>query len=630
MPIKELLEKSDIFPDPVLLVSVDGTIDAANAQFAEQVGLIPGSVAGRQLQSLAGLSPSLIEDYLRACARSDTAIRRSLSFKRRGRVVPFQSRGIAYPTDSAPAGARVLLYLEAGGRRSQRSAGSGSEPRHAEHARDWLAALVESAADAILSKRLDDIITSWNPAAALLFGYSAEEIIGQPITLIIPPEQHPEEEDTVACLRRGHRVERLETVRLTRSGQRIEVSLTASPIRNEAGEVVGVSEIARDITKRKGAELRLRDADRRKDEFLLTLGHELRNPLGIIRNATELLCRAEHPTAEARTACGILDRQIRLMSRLTDDLLNVSRVASGRLQLRREPLELGALLIEIVQSLRHQFESKDQSLTYSPAGVPIRVFGDRERLVQVFSNLLHNAHKYTQPGGRIEVALRREARNAVVSVHDDGQGIPPHLLDDVFRLFQQVGRESGRSSQGGLGIGLALARNLAHMHGGEIRASSAGTGRGSEFTVELPMLEEGEEAAAADTQAPAAQTVRKILIADDNRDAALSLSMLLANMGHQTRVAYDGLEALEIAREFHPQLAFLDLIMPKLNGYEVAQRLKSEDWARSTLLVALTSWREDSDRERAQTAGFDRYVLKPLQAETLRELLNAAPGAAAP
>jgi PAS domain S-box-containing protein len=762
VPIKELLEKSDFFPDPVLLLSVDGTIETSNRHFAEQFGSTPQALSGKRLHNLAALSAGAIEEYLRACAQSEKALRRSLEFKRRGRVIPFRARGVAYPPTAAPEASQVLLYLQSVREGVRKAAGTAhrdadaqerqeidgslsrqarilevtlasiadavivtdeegrvtflnavaerltgwsleearhrplpavfrivnertrepiedpvgkvlrtgamvglanhtvlisrtgeealiddsaapiqlpdggifgvvlifrdiTEQRQAEHTRGWLAAIIESSEDAIVSKRLDGTITSWNPAAARLFGYSADEIIGQPITRIIPPELHAQEDDILSRLGRGERVQDFETVRLARDGRRIDVSLTISPVRNEAGEVVGASKVARDITRRKEAELLLRDADRRKDEFLATLGHELRNPLGTVRNAAELLCRAEHPTPELRTACAILDRQLRLMSRLADDLLNVSRIASGRLQLHREPLDLGALLLDTVESLRHQFDAKDQQLTCSIPGDGVRVFGDRDRLVQVISNLLHNAHKFTQPGGRIEVTLRHEGRSALVSVRDDGIGIPPHLLEAVFELFQQVGREAGQGSQGGLGLGLALARNLIHVHGGEIRAYSAGTGRGSEFTVELPILEETDQVAAPCEQPHASRDSRKILIADDNRDAALSLAMLLANMGHRTRVAYDGLEALEVAREFQPELIFLDIMMPKLNGYEVAQRLKSEEWARSALLVALTSWREEHDRELAESAGFDRHLLKPLQAGALQELLEALP-----
>lgn len=745
---------------------MDGTIEASNRHFAEQFGLAPETLSGKQLHSLAEFSASAIQEYLRACAQSEKALRRSLAFKRRGRVVPFRARGVAYPPTEAPGASRVLLYLQAVRESVRKAVGAGTahldadaqhwreiedslrrqartlevtlasigdavivtdaegrvtflnsvaerltgwsaeearhrplpavfrivneytrdtvedpvgkvlrtgatvglanhtilisrsgqevpiddsaapvklpegqlfgvvlifrditEQRQAEHARGWLAAIVDSSEDAIVSKRLDGTITSWNPAAARLFGYGAEEMIGQSILRIIPPELHGQEEEILARLRRGERVEHFETLRLARDGRLIDVSLTVSPIRNQAGEVVGASKIARDISKRKQAELLLRDADRRKDEFLATLGHELRNPLGTVRNAAELLCRAEQPRPELRTACGILDRQLRLMSRLVDDLLNVSRIASGRLHLRREPLDLGALLLDVTESLRHLFESKDQQLTYSLGTAVVRVSGDRDRLVQVFSNLLHNASKFTQPGGHIDVTVRHKGRTALVSVRDDGIGIPPHLLNEVFELFQQVGRDAGQGSQGGLGLGLALARNLAHLHGGEVQAHSEGTGRGTEFTVELPILDESADTLAACEHPPVTQVGRKILIADDNRDAALSLGILLENMGHQTRVVYDGLEALEVAREFQPDIIFLDVVMPKLSGYEVAQRLKSEEWARSTLLVALTGWREEHDRDRTRSAAFDRYVLKPLQADQLQELLNATPGA---
>jgi PAS domain S-box-containing protein len=363
-----------------------------------------------------------------------------------------------------------------------------TQQRHAQRTSAWLSAIVESSDDAIVSKTLDGVITSWNPGAVRLFGYTAPEIIGKSITTIIPLELHDEEFEILARLRRGDRVEHFETVRVAKDGHRIEVSLTVSPIRDEEGRVVGASKIARDITPRRQSERAVREESRRKDEFLATLSHELRNPLGPIRNVTDILCAAELGRPELRAACDILGRQVHILARLVDDLLDVSRIGSGRLTLRLEPVELAPLLTATVDAVRHALEAKSQVVALSLAHETVVVLGDRTRLTQVFTNLLQNANRYTQAGGRIEIGLRREGGRAIVSVRDDGMGIPPAMLEAVFELFSQVGRASDHPD-GGLGIGLTLSRRLVELHGGSIDAHSEGEGRGSEFVVRLPATE---------------------------------------------------------------------------------------------------------------------------------------------
>ncbi|HEU4654365.1 MAG TPA: PAS domain S-box protein [Steroidobacteraceae bacterium] len=366
-----------------------------------------------------------------------------------------------------------------------------TEQRQSAHARAWLASIIQSSNDAVISKTLDGKITSWNPAATRLFGYTPEEIIGQPITKIIPTELHDEEEYVLARLRRGEQVNHFETMRLTKNGKRVEVSLTVSPIRNDDGEIVGASKIARDITERKQTEQILREADQRKDEFLATVAHEMRGPLAPLRHAAAIVCRAEHARPEVQKACGIIDRQLGQLARLVDDLLDVSRAGTGKLHLNKEALDLGELVDNVQSSLRSQFEASHQELVVaSPVGSAY-VLGDRIRLTQVFANLLQNANKYTPKGGRVTVALRQEQKDAVVIISDTGIGIPAAMLDRVFDLFAQV-EHSHERTRGGLGIGLNIAKRLVELHDGHIEARSEGEGRGSAFVVRLPMFEREE------------------------------------------------------------------------------------------------------------------------------------------
>jgi len=498
-----------------------------------------------------------------------------------------------------------------------------TEQKRSEHARAWLASIVDSSFDAIISKSLDGTITSWNPAAERLFGYSAAEIVGKPIMTIVPSDLCEEEMQVLERLHRGERVEQLETVRMTKSGQRVDVSLTISPVVDEEGEIVGASKIARDVSRQKKSERLLRESDRRKDEFLATLGHELRNPLAPIRNVAEVLCRIAGTHPESQVACEILRRQVRVMTHLVDDLLDVSRITSGRLRLRQETIELLQLLLNTVESLRHAFEAKRQLIGVSLAGETLAVLGDRTRLTQIFSNLLNNANKYTQEGGHIDVELTREGGDALVRVRDDGMGIPAAMLDDIFELFAQVPR-TRIGSDSGLGIGLTLAKRITELHHGSIEARSAGEGRGSEFVVRLPLADSSEPSAGTPVSADPPPGGLKILIADDNKDSAVSLAMLLTTMGHEARVVHDGEAAVLAADEFQPSVIFLDLAMPKLNGYEAARQIAQQPWARATRLVALTGWGQPSDLERSRAAGFHRHLVKPVEMDVLTGLLESA------
>jgi PAS domain S-box-containing protein len=494
-----------------------------------------------------------------------------------------------------------------------------TEHKQAFHTRAWLAAIIESSDDAIVSKTLDGRINSWNLGAQRVFGYTADEIVGKPITTIIPQELHSEEREILARLAKGQRIEHFDTVRVRKDGTRVEVSITISPIRDDTGSIVGASKIARDITERRRFERALLEADRRKDEFLATLAHELRNPLAPVRNATALLCSTDLQPA-ARSACEIIDRQVRHMTHLVDDLLDMARITAGRVRLQTEPLDLAEILAIAIEACRPGLDSAKHEFTLELPPDPIYVRGDRVRLPQVFGNVIGNAIKYTPPGGKVHMMATREGATTRVSIRDTGIGIPVHMLESIFDLFAQADRAFDRTG-GGLGIGLTLARRLLEMHGGTIEARSAGAGKGSEFIVSLPVIEQGPVRRRAGMTAAKPSGRRKVLIADDNHDGALSFEMLVKLAGHETRIAHDGLEALEIAEVFHPDIAFIDIGMPRLDGYQTARRMAARPWAASTRLIAVTGWGQEADKQRAIEAGFHRHLVKPVDPELLTEVL---------
>ena len=348
-----------------------------------------------------------------------------------------------------------------------------------------LAAIVDSSDDAIVSKTLEGRILSWNQGATRIFGYSAEEVIGRHITLLIPTELHAEEQQILDKLKRGERIDHFDTTRITKDGRRIPISLTVSPVRDENGAIVGASKIARDISERKQFEQALRDADRRKDDFLAQLAHELRNPLAPIRYA--LAASRKAGTLEvAQRAQETIERQVAHMSRLLEDLLDVSRITSGRLELKKEDTDLSQVLRNSVETARPLINDKRHEISVNIPPRELRIHADPVRLTQVFSNLLINAAKYTDPGGRIALQAEQESNAITVSVRDTGIGISEDLMPRLFDLYSQGGDATGRS-QGGLGIGLSLVRGLVTLHGGSVEVHSRGPGQGSEFTVRLPV-----------------------------------------------------------------------------------------------------------------------------------------------
>ena len=615
-----------------------------------------------------------------------------------------------------------------------------------------LASIVETSNDAIISKSADGIIQSWNAAAERVFGFTAEEAVGRNISLVIPPERMAEEEQIIAKLRAGQRIEHFETERVRSDGRRIIVSLTISPIKDAAGNVTGASKIVRDVTERKRTErerqnfvtvvenstdfigmcdlqglpffvnraglemvglddieqarrtsvqefffpedqgmimneffpavlanghgevevrfrhfktgeprwmaykvltltnaanepvgfasvsqdvterkrladdLRrlaadLAEADRRKNEFLATLAHELRNPLAPMSNMLEVVKHAGDDREILKRAHDTIERQLGQMVRLVDDLLDLNRITYDRLELRRSEVELSSVIQQAVEVARPLIDAAGHDLTVELPDEPIYLNADRARLAQVFGNLLNNSSKYTRPNGRIWLSAKHIDNEVMVIVKDNGAGIPQDKLDRIFDMFMQVDLTAERS-QGGLGIGLTLVKRLAEMHGGSIEARSAGEGQGSEFIVRLPVLSKPSVAA---QQTPAAEPSpeRRILIVDDNRDAADSLAMLLEITGNKTYMAHDGVEAVEAIEEHRPEVVLLDIGLPRLTGHEVCRRVRQKPWGKDIVMIALTGWGQEDDRRRSEEAGFNGHLVKPVDYDKLLELLSS-------
>jgi CheY-like chemotaxis protein len=363
-------------------------------------------------------------------------------------------------------------------------------------------------------------------------------------------------------------------------------------------------------------------ADRRKDEFLATLAHELRNPLAPMSNMLEVLKRTENDEAVLKRAHETIERQLGQMVRLVDDLLDLNRITHDRLELRRSEVELSSVIQQAVEVAGPLLDAAGHELVMELPQEPIYLYADRARLAQVFGNLLNNSAKYTQAKGTISLTAERFDGEVVVTVKDNGAGIPVDKLNSIFDMFMQVDSTS-EQSQGGLGIGLTLVKRLVEMHGGSIEPRSAGEGLGSEFVVRLPVLARHTLTSVSDGDSAARSvTERRILIVDDNRDSADSLSLLLAITGNKTLVAHDGLEAIEAADRQRPDVVLLDIGLPKLDGHEVCRRIREQPWGKDIVMIALTGWGQEDDRRKSEEAGFNGHLVKPVDYDELLGLLG--------
>jgi PAS domain S-box-containing protein len=488
--------------------------------------------------------------------------------------------------------------------------------------------LIDSAKDyAIISLDPDGRITSWNIGAERMMGYTEQEAVGQNTSLFFTPEDiaagAPQREMQRALVNGRAENERWHQ---RKDGSRFWGSGLLTPL--ASGEVQGFVKIFQDRTvqhealaSRDEALARLREADQQKDEFLATLAHELRNPLSPIRYAARLLRHGNMPETidRART---VIERQSAQMARLLDDLLDVSRITRNAIELRRAPLDLRAAVELAVETARPLIDAVKHTLEVHLPPETLPVMGDSARLAQVISNLLHNAAKFTRPGGRIVVRVERTEHDALVHVIDNGIGLSADSLDRVFGLFAQVASSEGDGPRGGLGIGLAVVKRLVELHGGSVTATSAGPGRGAEFMIRLPLAPRpAQTETAAGNVVPIRGQQVQVLIVDDNVDAADSLAAILESVGYAVRTAYDGVAAMELAEILQPALVLLDLGLPRADGYAVARWIRQQCWGADVRIVAVTGWGQEKDREGTRLAGFDKHLVKPVDPDALEQLL---------
>jgi PAS domain S-box-containing protein len=454
-------------------------------------------------------------------------------------------------------------------------------------------------------------------------GVSLDEVIGMNWAAMVHPDDR---DDYLAQYQRAfagrEQFEALCRFR-RRDGQYRWIRSTGVPRVGADGHFSGYVGSSVDITDIKQAHEALLEADRRKDEFLATLAHELRNPLAPLSNGLQLM-KMSADRASVEQAREMMSRQLGQMVRMVDDLLDVSRISRGQIELRHDRVRLADVLENARETAQPLIERSGHSLSMSLPAEPLYLQGDRARLSQVFSNLLNNAANYTPPRGSIALTAERQGGTLTVSVKDNGIGIPHAMLPRIFDLFTQVDRSLERTF-GGLGIGLTIVRRLVEMHGGTIEARSEGRGKGSEFIVRLPAaLWIPEDDAIPDQDGPGASRGRTVLVVDDNRDAATTLGMVLEVMGHQVRIAHDGIEALEAAEAYRPDVILLDLGMPRLNGYEVCRTIREKPWGRDAVVVALTGWGQPEDQRRSKEAGFNHHLVKPVQPAVLERIIVGA------
>ena len=511
-----------------------------------------------------------------------------------------------------------------------------SERLRGDEARARLAAIVDSADDAIVSKTLDGVITSWNRAAQAMFGWTAAEAVGQRITLIIPRERWHEEDEVLARVRKGESIDHFDTVRVRKNGERIDVSLTVSPVKDARGRIIGASKIARDVSDRKHAEAEraallhaaqqareeAEELNRSKDQFLALLSHELRTPLNAIFGWARMLQSAAMDEVTSRRAIDAILRNATAQVQLVEDLLDVSRIITGKMRLDVQSLDLKSVIESALDAVQPAASAKGLKIetVLDPNAGP--VVGAADRLRQVVWNLLMNAIKFTPRDGRVQVHLRKVKSHVEIVVSDNGEGIQPEILPFIFDRFRQ-GDSTTTRPHGGLGLGLALVRHLVDLHGGRVRAASEGPGRGATFVVELPVAILGPEAGttletSAATGALPLQNVR-VLLVDDDADGLDLTTVMLTNSGAQVKTAVSVAAALDVLESWPADVLVSDIEMPREDGYELLRRIRAKERGGRTRLpaLALTAYGRPEDRRRTLAAGFNLHLAKPIDPSEL-------------
>lgn len=474
--------------------------------------------------------------------------------------------------------------------------------------------------DAVIVTDLAGVVTYWNEGATRVFGWTAAETVGRPYADRFPEPVRGWVAKEIRARAREGMAWSGEYEDYRKDGTRVWIDAHVARFDDSSGRPAGILGLSRDITERKRAEEALREADRRKDQFMAVLAHELRNPLAPVRNALELLrLKADDPGAVGRVR-EMMERQTGNLVRLVDDLLDVSRIATGKVRLQARRLDLAGVVRQAAADARPGFDAKGVTLR-APEPRPAWVNGDPTRLAQVIDNLLTNALKFTPPGGEVEVSLaERTGGRAELAVRDTGAGIEPDMLARLFVPFNQADRTLDRS-QGGLGLGLAIVKGLVELHGGEIRAESAGRGRGATFTVTLPTVPEAAESEEEDARPATAERLR-VLVVEDGPDAAESLRMLLEEYGHEVEVAFTGHDGVRAAARFRPQVVICDIGLPGMDGFAVAAAIRRFPPTAGATLIALSGYGQDADKQKARDAGFDEYLTKPADPAALRALLR--------
>jgi PAS domain S-box-containing protein len=640
----------DLLAEHSLLVTHDGSILAANGTLADAVGAASArTLIGRNLSDLASEPPEAIAGWLRLFARTRQRLPGALTLvvgaerkpcRIEGAVLQPRSDGepgvifVRLIPKSAAGDRFVALNLHIEELRNQMARRRRAE-QELNAQREWLRVTLESIGDAVIATDTDGCITFMNPVAEALTGWSADDALRQPLEsvfhIVNEYTNEPVESPVTKVLRHGNIVGLANhTVLIRKDGSRIPIDDSGAPIRS-SGRLVGVVLVFHDITVRRQLERevqahveRLTQADRRKDEFLAMLAHELRNPLAPMRNGGELLQATITSEDMVRQIGAMFERQVTHLTRLIDDLLDVSRITRGRVDLRRSPVALRAVLERAIEMAEPLIHERDHQLSVVLPSSTVMVDGDETRLTQVFSNLFSNAAKFTEPGGRITVGSTIDDGQVVVRVSDTGIGIEPKLLREIFELFVQAHSSLDRN-RGGLGLGLTVAKALIEMHGGTVEAHSDGIGKGSAFTVRLGMLAgptSERQTAVTPQEAAVVSARRRVLVVDDNEDAAATLAMLLQLWQHDVYVAHDWREAMRLSASIDPEFVLLDIGLPELDGYELARRLRRQPAAGKATLVAVTGYGREEDRQRAADAGFDAHLTKPVEPEVLKALIE--------
>jgi PAS domain S-box-containing protein len=640
--------------DGILATDSEGRITSWNTKFVAMWGMPPELIALRDVQKVRAFIAQQLKDserYLARIAEIEASKQKSFDLLELPDERLIERYSDVILVEESVVG-RVWNFRDVTQRHE-----SDLIPRR-------LAAIVESSDDAIIGKDLNGIITSWNQGAERIFGYSAEEMIGTSIMRLIPPERQGEEEEILSCLKRGERFEHFETVRIAKEGRQLHVSLSISPIKDANGRVVGVSKIARDITDRKLSEEALREAqkvakaanaDRKrlleseraarseaeranhiKDEFLATLSHELRTPLNAMLGWAAALRAGHSSTEELEQGLETIERNARVQGQIIEDLLDMSRIISGKLRLDVQRLDLPAVLAEAIDTVRASASAKGVRLQaiVDPLNAPVT--GDPNRLQQVFWNLLSNAIKFTPKGGRVQVLLERADSHVEVSIIDTGEGISPEFLPYIFNRFQQADASTTRR-YGGLGLGLAIVKQLVELHGGSVRVKSSGIGKGATFIVSLPVtvlhpLQEPWERGHPQSKPrdlPSIPAISldnvSVLVIDDELDARNLLKLLLESAGAVVYLAPSAEQGMEHLLTKSVDVLICDIGMPDVDGYSLMRRIRAlDDGQKSEVAaVALTAYARLEDRTETMRAGFQNHLPKPIEPAELLAVVHS-------